>query len=171
MYVPDPTKRNKLPAFTVAELVVVAALSVITVSLGFAALDLIDRQVGDYDREGKEALIYSDLTRLLNRDFLLSREVRLRERETWEMNYDSLQVRYELRDAFLLRSASLAGSRVDTFYLQVTDFSATFGGNVVRVGWIDQLQLGTVINGIPYEMTFAKTYAAEDWYRRASENL
>ncbi len=180
MYEPKPSKMNskesenitrptKLPAFTIAELVVVAALSVITVTIGFAALDLISRQVGDYDREGKEALEYSDLTRLLNRDFLLCREVQIQSGGTLQMKFDSLQISYEQRENFILRSASIPGARIDTFYLQVTDFSATFGGELVRRGWVDRLQIQSLINGIPYEMIFAKTYAAEDFYRRETQ--
>ena len=169
MYDQEKDKNRKLPAFTIAELVVVALLSVITVSIGFTALDLISRQFNDYGKDSDRLLVYSDLTRLLNRDFLLCNQIITRTGREVDLYFDSMTISYSLQPDHLLRSSNLPGSLLDTFYLKVSDFYPTFEGQTVSAGWIDYLQIKALIDGRPHDLLFSKTYAAEDFYRMQSK--
>ncbi len=161
-------KKNRstrpLAAFTISEMVIVALLSVITVSIGFTALDLIDRQFRDYGSDSQRLLVYSDLTRLLNRDFLLCDRVSARVGSTLDLQYDSMKVSYIQRPDYILRSSSTPGALTDTFYLEVTEFYPTFEEQLVQVGVVDRLRIETLVDGQSQLLLFQKDYAAADFY-------
>lgn len=160
---------GRIGAFTVAELVVVALLSVLTVSIGFSALDLISQQLSNYDQDSAQAMVYSDLSRVLHRDFLFCQQAERRAGQTVALTFDSLTISYTARADYILRFPSLPGAPTDTFFLRVDDFSTTFEQQPVQVGWVDRLEIRTTVNEQEHILSFGKEYGAADFYRRQGE--
>ncbi|MEL6863602.1 MAG: hypothetical protein AAFP19_04245 [Bacteroidota bacterium] len=152
---------KSLAAFTIAELLVVSLLSVLTASAAIAAFQIVDTQYEDYAQHTEASLRLNSLHALLYGDFAEAEVVRI-ENNRLAFDYLSYTIWYSFSEDFLVRRTDQEVQRPDTFWLYPRHLEAHFANQPVEWGRIDRCQFEVMMEEIIFPFHFHKSYSAQD---------
>ncbi|MBI1227722.1 MAG: hypothetical protein GC192_20985 [Bacteroidetes bacterium] len=150
-----------LPAFTIIEVMVVAALSMLTMLAALAAWQVIERQLHSYQQETDEAIHLRQLQVLLEHDFLKASLV-VKEDSSLVFRYPNYDVSYSMEEQQITRKINIEGSRDEVFLFPVTSWKISRRGEPVDIGIADAAQITSSLLGQPTTLVLRKTYSAKE---------
>lgn len=140
---------------------VVSVLSVLTVSLAFAAWRIMETQYMGYRQETEEALSFGQLQMLLGREFMNCQWVG-REDNKLVFKYPQYDLVYEIGETAITRKLASEEGRADVFKFPVSAWATSFRGTETSFGTTDFASLQVLFMGQPIALAFSKTYSAQE---------
>jgi len=152
----------KLNGFTVAELLVVSVLSLVCAAAAFSAIKVFHVNFKSYENDSSEILKINNIQLQLNRDFIQSKEIVIREKEI-TFRQDSMNIHYLFKANYIIRYSNKLIQRPDTLLLGDFSTNAYWNNRLTEYGPIDQLDLSVKQENQDQEILlyFSKTYSAQ----------
>ncbi len=154
----------RFAAFTIAELVVVMALSLLVVAVALSAYQLINAQYFNYERDSKAVLDVNTLKRLLYEDVQRAKTLYVVESGI-RLNFEAFELSYEFTDKAIIRKPMLEGVLADSFFVEARRWEASFEENFVAAGLIDYLEVEISLHAQTEKLSFQKAYSARQLLR------
>jgi len=154
--------KNKFPAFTIMELMVVSVLTAILVGGAMTAFQLIDQQFRNYHRQSSASLDYSALHALMQEDISEAIQLEVFGGEELLLTGRDYDLQYHFESGRIIRQALLPEVRPDTFALQLKQVHYAFRGQKQYEGPVDHIQYELQDGLFTYPFTFHKHYSAAD---------
>lgn len=129
-------KKNKLPAFTLSELLIVMVISSIVISMAFLVLSMVQKQVSVIQRNMRDQQKIQFLERLLWKDF---NQYQIRFNNTTQtLECANLQdtIHYLFTNRAVIREN-------DTIMIALTNKKLFLDGQEVQKGFVDGIELQT----------------------------
>ncbi|MFK8103063.1 MAG: hypothetical protein AB8G15_11080 [Saprospiraceae bacterium] len=155
---------TRFAAFTIAELVVVMALSLLVVAVALSAYQLINAQYFNYERDSKVILEVSTVKRLLYEEVQRAKTLYVADTGI-RLAFEEFEIDYEFTDKAIIRKPLLAGVLVDSFFIEAHRWEARFEDNFVETGLIDYFELEISLHAQTEKLIFQKEYSASQLLR------
>lgn len=151
---------NRLSAFTIAELLVVSILSLISATAAITAIKSFNNNFNDYEADTSTSLQISNTYTLINRDFTNSDNIIL-DGNFLTLNNSKSKIFYAIEKDRIIRSSNLSEYNKDTLLTGQFSFEAYHKNNRIYIGMIDQLDIQLQKDNTAYNFSFSKNYSAQ----------
>lgn len=152
----------RLKAFTLVEMMAGLAIAALVVTLGFYAVQLLQKQYILFEQTTDEALDYQRLEALLWHDFTKSQGVFLENDSLIRCDQGEVVVKYGISSNYLTRSLLAEVSVIDTFPVHFALEEATLDGKHVSAGLIDYCIFKISPFGESHSYAVQKLYSVEE---------
>jgi hypothetical protein len=154
--------KTKLPAYTVMEMLVVMAISAISIGITYTTYQIFSSQYYGFKKRSEEISVYLQLDKLLTKDMADAEQVlrtpggvvfKKKDRETY----------YEFTSEWILRNDLLQ----DTFVVQPMEVGFFLKGQPQHLpeGLLDELRFESHYKEELLPFRYQKKYGAETWMR------
>lgn len=151
-------RNNRVSAFTLAEVIVVMAISSLVVISGYLAYQVIMMQMGLYKKNTELVMQAHQFNENFSKDLFLG-NFAIRFDNTIKIVSDDT-VTYSFNQGFILRKNN---SVIDTFLIQVGELSSYLHGTETDSGNVDYVRLELSLANDIFPLYFAKRYSSYDF--------
>jgi len=148
---------NKLPAFTIVELMVVLLLSAIVFGAAMMVIQILQQQRYIQEAEHKEVLKIEQLTTLLKKDAYESKRM-YRDNQQLLFEYTDYSIRYTFDKTSVCRTILSIDNHSDTFKLPTNILETRWKNQAVTTGKIDAAHWESRFFEQPYHLSLNKQY-------------
>lgn len=155
-------RKYRLKGFTIAELLVVLALSSISISLSYGTLTYIQKLFSEYKKQNKFLNEYTDLKKRLNHESLNAHLVELEKENCFLLHRDSASSSLQLLEGKILLTRN---DHCDTFHIEPKQIQVEFE-QMTNPVWVNRL-----VHKLSFEMEFNKQKFTFCFYKDHSSSI
>jgi hypothetical protein len=154
---------QKIPAFTLMEVVISMLIAAIAISITFTAYQIVSGSYGAFTKKQNRVAALAISDKLLKQDFIRALNIE-RSSDGIVLHLAEGEVSYIFTDTCILRDQFTL--RIDTFKVSIKNLSFLFEGQPGEEGArIDQLGFQTELDGMQMPFQYHKTYSAQDLFK------
>jgi Tfp pilus assembly protein PilE len=161
--------KQRLPAFTIMEVVITMLLAAIVMGITYRAYEIISKSYLSYQQKNDEIAELVQLDKLIRRDFERAGEIR-KTPDGLALTSAQQSIQYEFEPDYIIRRSTI----IDTFQVQVSDVNMRFEKQLVtddaftggEKGLMDELRFTLFVKEqkIPYH--YFKIYSSANLIER-----
>ncbi len=158
--------KNRLPAFTIVELMVVTLITTVVVMTAFSAFRIFESQLFEYTNDNQKATDLLTIRSLMKLDFLNANAI-YRNANGFSLQGEEDSINYQLNaNGLIIRQNARIGVRPDTFEIQIDYVISKMNEEEIFAGLINYFEIKTTsISERESKLIFTKDYSATDLFK------
>ena len=149
--------KNKLPAFTIIELIAVMLISGLIFSMMLLVVQIMQQQNMHQEEQHQEVLQIEQLETLLQKDAYEAKAILIESKQLF-FDYEDYHIAYTFNEQQIWRSIIETVVHTDTFFLPTLRLECAWQGQIIEKGRTDKILLQTNFFEQVFDITIQKNY-------------